>query len=137
MTFIGGGPKCYGYVLDNGKASMKVKGFSMNYENNKALNLPNMLSVISCGLGIKNSDLIENGKNELLELLRTNEEKLIAKRIEKSGKVVIVENSKITRDKQQKKITSEYLEKIFSFTYTKRNIIGIVDNAIETRPFGY
>jgi len=131
--FVAGGPKNYGYTLDNGKSKCKIKGFSLNYENSQVLNLPNMLSIITKGLGI---DLENIGGAHLISGL-PDEEKNIAERVKRNGRAVVWNNNQITRVKKHKQVVSKYMEKVYGFTYTKRRIIVEDDGTIDTLPFGY
>ena len=136
-TFVGAGPKSYGYILDDGTTKMKLKGFSMNYETCKKLNLVNMFSIISNGLKVQDTELSKKAYEELEDLLETKGEKCIAKNVAEAGNLTIHTNSKITRNKNTKTISSEHIQKIFSFTYTKRVIQPLKENQITTLPYGY
>jgi hypothetical protein len=137
-TFVSGGPKCYGYVLDDGSSKMKLKGFSLNYKNTRALNLTNMFTIINNGLGIQDTILTKNGDKELTKLLKSDIEHNTAKRIKLGNFIKVVNERNITRHKKEIRITSEYLEKSFKYTYTKRAIRPVVeDNLIDSQPYGF
>ena len=117
---------------------MKLKGFSLNYTNTRALNLTNMFTIISNGLGIQDTILTKNGDTELTKLLKSDIEHNTAKRIKLGNSITVVNERNITRHKKEIRITSEYLEKSFKYTYTKRAIRPVVeDNIIDSQPFGY
>ena len=138
QTWVSGGPKCYGYKLNDGSSNMKLKGFSLNYQNKQALNIPNMFTVISNGLGITDSELSKNAFEDLSTLLTTPDEQRFAKRAKRKGTVSVHNKNQITRSKKDLTMTSMYLEKQFSYTYTKRVVQHIVDDVqIDTRPYGY
>jgi hypothetical protein len=40
------GPKSYGYLTNTGKEVVKIKGFTLNYENSKQLNIESMKAII-------------------------------------------------------------------------------------------
>jgi hypothetical protein len=40
------GPKSYGYLTNTGKGVVKIKGFTLNYENSKHLNIESMKRII-------------------------------------------------------------------------------------------
>jgi G:T-mismatch repair DNA endonuclease (very short patch repair protein) len=128
MLFVSGGPKNYGYILDTGKTVCKIKGFTLNYENCQILNIPNMLSIINKGLDITRA-------NPLISKL-SDDDKQIAKRVERYGTATVVNEHKITIDKKNKQMLSKYLEKQYSYTYNKR-IVQIGDSTIDSRPYGY
>jgi hypothetical protein len=44
--FVSTGPKCYSYVLQNGKSTTKVKGFSLNSKNSSAIHYDAMKSLV-------------------------------------------------------------------------------------------
>ena len=53
--------------------------------------------------------------------------------------MVVWNENQITRNKKNKQMTSEYLQKVFSYTYTKRAVQEVKDgdNEIKTLPNGY
>jgi hypothetical protein len=128
VKWVSGGPKNYGYVLDDGSIKCKIKGFTLNYENSKVLNLTSMLSVINHGLGL-------NHVNTLIKNL-TDDEKKIADRIRQYGQVNVWNDNKITRNKAKKRLFSEYMEKMYSFTYTKRRVVVRNECLIDSLPYG-
>jgi hypothetical protein len=68
-----------------------------------------------------------------------DEEQRIASRIKRTGNVVVWNENQITRNKKNKQMTSEYLQKVFSYTYTKRAVQEVKEgaNEIKTLPYGY
>jgi hypothetical protein len=130
-TFVSGGPKNYGYILDSGKTVCKIKGFTLNYENCQILNLPNMLSIINKGLNLSSTT-----GNNLLSTLSDDDVK-IARRIEKAGTALVVNTHKITIDKKEKRMLSKHMETQYSFTYNKRVVNVVDDTTIDSRPYGY
>ena len=40
--WVSTGPKSYGYLTNKGKGMIKVKGFTLNYQNSKRLNIDSM-----------------------------------------------------------------------------------------------
>ena len=44
--WISTGPKSYGYITSKGKETMKVKGFTLNHENSKVLNIHSMKNIV-------------------------------------------------------------------------------------------
>lgn len=112
VKFVSGGPKNYAYVLDNGKSKAKIKGISLNYENSEIFSIGAMYHVIRYGLNLPPL----NQKN--------------------SATITTKNKHKITRDKKEKCIKSEYMEKIYKYTYSKRRVI-ITNDLIDTLPFGY
>jgi hypothetical protein len=143
QTWVSGGPRCYGYKLNDGSSNMKLKGFSLNYQNKQALNIPNMFTVISNGLGITDSELSKNAFEDLSTLLTTTDEQRFAKMAKRKGTVSVHNKNQITRSKKDLTMTSKYLEKQFSYTYTKRVVEPIPHICktdavqIDTRPYGY
>jgi len=135
-SFVSGGPKNYGYKLDNGQAKVKIKGFSLNYENSQVLNLNSMLAIIQSGLGIEptNREIV----NERGQPIQPTEEQKVADRARTAGKVVVWNDHKISRIKKEKRLISEYMEKAYGFTYTKRRIMVQPDSGvIDTVPYGF
>jgi hypothetical protein len=47
--FVSGGPKNYGYTVNNGKDCWKVKGISQNYEVSQVMNYATILSLVTQG----------------------------------------------------------------------------------------
>ena len=87
-----------------------------------------MLSIINKGLDITRA-------NPLISKL-SDDDKQIAKRVERYGTATVVNEHKITIDKKNKQMFSKYLEKQYSYTYNKR-IVKIGDSTIDSRPYGY
>jgi len=46
MEFVSAGPKNYGYKLNNGKTSCKIKGFSVNFIASESLNFESMKDIV-------------------------------------------------------------------------------------------
>jgi len=44
--WVSTGPKSYGYLTNKGKEVVKIKGFTLNYENSKHLNIESMKAII-------------------------------------------------------------------------------------------
>jgi hypothetical protein len=142
-SFVSGGPKNYGYILDSGKTVCKIKGFTLNYENCQILNLPNMLSMINKGLrgtlDVAHNSLTSTSTSYCNKLLSTlsDDDMKIARRVEKAGTALVVNEHKITIDKNEKRMLSKHMEKQYSFTYNKRVVNVVDDNTIDSRPYGY
>ena len=45
--WISTGPKSYGYLTNKGKEMVKIKGFTLNYQNSKHLNFNSMRQIIN------------------------------------------------------------------------------------------
>jgi len=61
--FCTGGPKNYGYKTSNNKTKCVVKGFSLNYENSKKINLHTMIDMVKSEkqkYGKDNTIVLEN-----------------------------------------------------------------------------
>ncbi len=44
--FVSAGPKNYGYKLNNGQTSCKIKGFSVNFIDSESLNFQSMRDLV-------------------------------------------------------------------------------------------
>ena len=140
-NWVSGGPKNYGYRLDDGSLKCKIKGFSLHHENSQTLNLGNMLGVILKGFSQAGHDMTSpaftEGHTALTEGL-DDEGQRIATRVAKHGRAVVWNERQITREKKTKSVQSKQQERIYGFTYTKRHILldhetGVID----TRPYGW
>jgi hypothetical protein len=120
-SFVSGGPKNYSLRLDNGTSKVKIKGFSLHHENSQVLNIDTMKAIIQHGLGIdppKRETVNEHGQP-----IQLTEEEKLEDRVRTAGVVRIWNDRKITRIKKEKRMISEYMEKAYGFTYTKRRIM--------------
>ena len=47
VEWVGSGPKSYSYLTNEGKMVCKVKGFTLNHENSKYINMDSMREIIN------------------------------------------------------------------------------------------
>ena len=141
--WVSGGPKNYGYKLDDGTVRCKIKGFSLHYENSQTLNLGSMLGVILKGLHLETEALFAQGYEALTGDLG-EEEKKAADRVARYGRAVVWNDHKITREKKKGDLPamlSKYEERVYGYTYTKRFVvpdgISAAKGTIDTLPYGW
>ena len=98
VEFVSAGPKNYAYLLNDGEACCKVKGFTLNHENAKKINFETMCSEVF-----------------LWHLYR-----------ESSG-LKIKNKRKICRDPKKQVLFNRAEEKLYSVVYDKRRVISNFD----------
>ena len=71
------GPKSYGYLTNKGKEVVKIKGFTLNYQNSKHLNFDSMKQIIDKEIDrvhISYKMITRNAKNKALVNKETSKE---------------------------------------------------------------
>jgi len=71
------GPKSYGYLTNKGKEVVKVKGFTLNYQNSKHLNFDSMKQIIDKEIDkvrLSYKMITRNAKNKTLVNKETSKE---------------------------------------------------------------
>ncbi|XP_058890904.1 uncharacterized protein LOC117407014 isoform X1 [Acipenser ruthenus] len=91
--FVSGGPKTYGYVTNNGKTCLKVKGITLNYENSKLINIASL------------KDLVQNFVNHDRNT---------------PAEHIMIRGSQICRNKKEFQLENKPLQKTFQIVYNKR-----------------
>ena len=90
-TFISGGPKNYGYVTNTGKAILKIRGITLNYDASKTINIDVMRHLVDLYVDCHIQD-----------------------------KVTVNIPYKITRDKKERNIVTKRTKKDYRIVYNKR-----------------
>jgi hypothetical protein len=108
IEFSSGGPKNYSYKLNNNDIKCKVKGITLNFENQQKINFESM-------------------KEMIINYVKYNEDKPIK-----------VEDMRFLLDKKTNDIhTNDKYIKTYQFNYDKRQIYYYTDYCIETLPYGH
>jgi len=114
-TFISGGPKNYSYETDDGKSHTKIKGFTLNYETIRDLEIDGKVRK-----GLNHQTMID-----------------IVNDRDKDDNFVKIDYSQIVR-KPDKALYTVASTKTYSFCYDKRYICEPDENGnIDTLPFGH
>lgn len=142
--FVSAGPKNYSYQTSQGNSCIKVKGFSLNFINQKAFKTENLKLIIKAHVrdNCDESGFVKILSNKTFLNQRENQREMFSKQHaenpEKSTAffsefaISVYNPQKITRNKDWD-VLSIKEQKIFSFCFDKR----IVKRDFSTIPFGY
>ncbi len=73
--FVGAGPKNYGYRLNTGEECMKIRGFTLNYDNSKLLNIESMTECIKDELKTVEVEDMKITRNKYTQQVKTVQQK--------------------------------------------------------------